>query len=253
MGLLRIEKNKIYFMDCLEGMKYIEDNSVDLVLSDPPYNISRSRKFSRDSAKDITMDFGEWDNQDEDKYLEWFEEVLKEWKRVLKDKGQILVFGDKENWRFSRLLDKYFKIERNLSWYKTNPAPHFMKNTYISCSEKIYWLLNKEKKLSDITFNFLNQNEMHDVIETSVCMGNERTSHKTQKPIELIEKLLRIHSEKGDLVLDSFMGSGTVADVCVVMGRDFIGFENDKESIEIMRNERFGLDFKDILGRLDEC
>ena len=237
-------------MDCLEGMKYMKDNSVDLVLTDPPYNISRKRTFTRDNAKDVTLDFGDWDYQDEEDFYKWFKIVCKEWKRVLKREGQILTFGPRD-WKYAKVLDDVFKIKRELAWKKSNPAPHYMKNSYITSYERIFWCINKGVEKKEITFNFLEQKEMHDFIETSVCMGKERTSHKTQKSIEVLQKLLRIHSDEGDLVLDSFMGSGSTAEACMSLKRDFIGFENDKESLDIMINERFGLRAKDIIERVE--
>ena len=242
---MEIEKNKIYYMDCLEGMSYMEDNSVDLVLSDPPYNISRNRIFSRDDAKDITMDFGDWDNVEDKEFFKWFKRVLLEWKRVLKKNGQVIVFGPRK-WEYVKILDDVFKLKRELVWKKSNPAPHFMKNSYISSYEKFYWLIQKGEDKKNVTFNFLSQNEMHDVFNSSVCAGKERTEHTTQKPLDVINKIIKIHSDKGELVLDTFLGSGTTVESCILNNREYIGFENDKKSIDIMKR-RFGIRGRDMI------
>jgi len=224
-----LKTNVIYNEDCLEKMKELPDNSVDLVLTDPPYNISRKRTFTRSDAKDVNLYFGDWDNIENKKFYKWLKVVLIELKRILKRKGQLLIFSPR-NWEYESVIDDVFNIKRTLIWHKNNPTPQFMKVSYLTSYEMIRWVVYDENiKSKDITFNFDLQKNMHDVLEYPICMGNERTEHPTQKPIKLIDKLLKVHSNEGDVVLDPFIGSGTTAVSCLKNDRKFIGIEKEEK------------------------
>ena len=114
----------------------------------------------------------------------------------------------------------------NMIWHKTNPAPHFQKNTFISSCEPILFF-QKQKGL----FNFLGVNEMNNFIE---CPSEQRENirfHPTQKPEKVIEWLLETGSRENSLVLDLFSGSGTTSRVAKKMDRNFIGIEAEDEYI----------------------
>lgn len=234
-----IEKNKIYQKDCLEVLSNIATESIDLILTDPPYNISRNRKFTREGIKDRDHNFGDWDNMEDKDYYEFLAKVWKESRRILKPYGQLLTFGPR-NWEYEKVIDDYFTIKRALVWHKPNPTPQFMKISYLTSYEKIIWAVKNNDHLTKFTFNFERQNEMHDFFEAPITAGKERFEHPTQKPLSLIRKLIRIHSDKGDMVLDPFMGSGTTAVACQLLSRDFIGAELEDEYFDIMK-QRLGL------------
>jgi len=237
---MALEINKIYNMDCIEGLKGMADESVDLIMTDPPYNISKLND-KRDRSKlnspimrrkkDLNYDFGEWDNMERQEFLDFTKEWLKECCRVLKKDGTIISFYNKEDISYLGWTAKEYGVRTRtiISWHKTNPVPSFRKVNYLSACEFI-WIGSKG---SFKTFNFKRQCEMHNFYETGNKSGYGLTEHPTEKPLDLIEHLMSIHSNKGDLILDCFMGSGTVAEACVKNKRNFIGFEINKEYCEM--------------------
>lgn len=250
-----LELNKIHNCDCLEGMKQIEDNSINLVFTDPPYNISKLNDC-RDRSKfnlpvmrrksPLKYDFGEWDNMERNEFLEFTRKWLKESCRVLKDGGAIISFFSKDDISFLKWVGTEYDIRTRtiFSWHKTNPVPSFRKVNYLSACEFI-WIGSKGK--TKWTFNFMKQKEMHNFYETSNKSAYGETNHPTEKPVSLITHLLKIHSNDGDIILDPFMGSGTTAVACKQLNRNFIGFEISKEYCEIAEKR-----LKAIPERLDK-
>ena len=129
-----------------------------------------------------------------------------------------------------------FKHHATIIWHKTNPAPQIRKNGFLSSCEAILWATNgfDNQKIS-YTFNFSKQNEMHNFIQTPICMGRERTAHPTQKPKKVIAHLMKIFTNEKDLILDCFAGSGTLAEVADEMNRSSISIENDQNYFDIMK------------------
>ena len=234
------ELNKIYYMDAIEFLKQVPDDSVDLIITDPPYNWSHKNKIDRIAfkkgsikrRKSINMDFGEWDYQNEKELEEFTNQWIKEAMRVLKSIGSIYVFYSKEEIIFlKRAIEKYggyWKSE--IIWHKTNPTPNFRKRSYISSIEAIGFAV-KEK--GSFKFNFKTQKEMHNFLESGLVQGKERTNHPTQKPLWIIKHFIEVSSNPNDLVLDCFIGSGTTAVACKQLGRNFIGCDNNEEFVKI--------------------
>jgi len=227
-----MELNKIYQGDALKILKTFPDKSVDLILTDPPYNISQKNMIFRDyrngEKANINFDYGEWDyNWDMIPFLE-------ESKRVLKQYGQWLIFTSEqlfEDYRKWLALNGHFK--QFIIWEKTNPLPQFRKCGYRQATEIIMWAYKEKPNTKEQHFNFLTQTEMINVLKYPICGGNERTKHPTQKPLRLISKLLSIHSWKNDIVLDPFLGSGTTAVACKQLHRNFIGIEKEPEYVKM--------------------
>lgn len=219
---------ELYKEDCFDFIKRIKDNSIDLVLIDPPYNISRDSNFaggcSDDSASkkfNISIDFGEWDSSFEHKYLD---ELCKDFYRVLKRGGTIICFYDL--WKISYLRESLekskFKQIRFIEWLKANPAPINSKVNYLTNAREIALL---GVKGGSPTFNSSYDNGLYSY---PLCRDKGRF-HPTQKPIKLIEELILKHSNENDIVLDCFSGSGTTAVACANTNRSFIGCELDRE------------------------
>jgi len=228
-----IEINKIIQGNCLELFKSIEDNSVDLIITDPPYNISKEND-NRDRSKlnspimrresPLKYDFGEWDNMSREGFIDFTKQWLKECCRVLKDGGTIISFFNKEDISLLGWEAKQYGIRTRtiFTWCKSNPVPSFRKVNYLSATEYL-WIGSKGTKAW--TFNFKQQKEMKNFMITSNGSVYKETKHPTEKPKELIKHLLEIHSNKEDLILDCFGGSGTTAICCKELGRNFIVFE----------------------------
>lgn len=214
--------------DSLEVLKTIPDESVDLVLTDPPYNISTKNKIFRDYRSgnngDISMDFGEWDYEFNPTPF------LEETKRILKPHGQWLIFSSEQLYgKYRDWFNDNAYFKQLLVWQKTNPLPEFRLVKYRQTTELICWSLKTKLPKAQLHFNFLEQNEMKNIFTGPICAGKERLKHPTQKPLWLIRKLIARHTRPGDIVLDPFMGVGTIPHACKEIGLDYIGIDINEE------------------------
>lgn len=214
---------QLYHKDCIEFLKDLKSNSIDLVLIDPPYFISRSTGFQSCGIHGverfkISYQFGEWDNQ-----IFNLQETFNECHRILKNSGTIICFYD--IWKIETLknwLEKSnFKQLRFLEWIKTNPVPINSKINYLTNAREIALSATKKSKP---TFNSQYDNGIY---HFPICHEKDRF-HPTQKPLNLIEELIKKHSNENDIVLDCFAGSGTTAIACHNTKRNFIGCELDE-------------------------
>lgn len=225
-----MEINNVYNIDCNKGMnKMIKENiKVNLIVADPPYVISKKSQFhtmkDRKNPRKGT-DFGEWDKEFNNK--SW----IKKSYELLNKGGSLLVFND---FKKATEIIKYaqslgFVYKDTLIWKKTNPMPRNRDRRYVPDIEMIIWFVKPGKW----TYNRQNAKYESCVISVpSESGGGCKRYHPTQKPLKLIEYLIKIHSNKDDLILDPFMGSGTTAISAIRTGRKFIGFELDKEYFE---------------------
>lgn len=228
--------NEIILGDCLDIIKSIPDNSIDLVFTDPPYNVSSKNKIFRDYRTgkngDVSMDYGDWDYE--------FDPVsfLQETRRVLKNTGQWIIFTSEQLYPtyrlwFDELIDPLNSPTKNgyfkqlLIWHKTNPIPEFRLVKYRQATELMVWALKEKHPKKEMHFNFLKQQEMTNVFSFPICGGNERKpyKHPTQKPLALAADILKRHTMNGDVVLDPFCGVGTIPVACKNLGLNYIGIE----------------------------
>lgn len=222
--------------DCYDLIKNIESKSVDLILVDPPYLISRDSNFknySDSASKEITtkygsisIDFGDWDKSE----LNW-DLLFKEYHRVLKDGGTLIIFYD--IWKSNDvkvMADRYkFKQPRVCQWQKTNPVPINSKVNYLSNAIEFFFTFVKGKKP---TFHSVYDNGVY---RYPICHGKERYDHPTQKPLQLIVDIVNKHSNPGDVVLDTFAGTGTTAHACILTSRKYIVIEKDEKYFNILK------------------
>lgn len=217
--------------DCTIEMTKIKDKSVDLILTDPPYLISRDTTFTNggDTSKygSFSMDFGKWDKNHIELSL-----LFAEWKRILKDGGTLIMFYDVFKLQeVSSVAQEYkFKQPRVGIWRKTNAVPVNARVNYLSNCREYFVSFVKGKKT---TFNSYYDPAYY---EYPIVGGKERTIHPTQKPVRLMEDLIRVNSNKGDIILDCFMGSGSTGVACVNTNRSFIGIELNKEYFDISKD-----------------
>jgi len=244
--------NTIIQGDALEILKQIPNDSIDLIVTDPPYfisqegnNISRRNLSSKTHKRnsDIKLDFGEWDHFDDDKaFLEFTENWFKECVRILKPKSWIYIFFDRKKVGYFDLLlaPKYNITSKAMFvWAKTNPTPSFRKVSWVSATEFVWVGSKGESKIK----NFLTQPEMYNYALTPNKSSYGKTEHPTEKPESVIEKFIKTSSLEGDIVLDPFVGSGTTAVVCKKLNRKYIGIEISPEYAEISNNRLAGLLF----------
>ena len=215
--------------DCFEYLKTIKSNSIDLFLIDPPYEISRETNFRSGELKGddrdrfrVSMDFGEWDEN-----FVGLDEVCKEAYRVLRKGGTFICFYDlfKITTLSDYMTNAKFKQLRFIEWIKTNPVPLNSKKNYLTNAREIALL---GVKGGNPTFNSEYDNAIY---KYPICHDAGRF-HPTQKPLILIEDLIKKHSNEGDNVLDCFSGSGTTAVACLNTNRNFYGCELNKEYFE---------------------
>jgi len=210
--------------DAFTKLRQIPDASIDLILTDPPYNIGTystgNMKFTW--RKEINNDLAKWDQG------QFSPDKLKsEFIRLLKPTGNIMAFCSYNLMgKWHETFDPIFDTFQFFVWHKTNPVPKFRKAGFLNSCELIVCMWNKGH-----IWNFGRQNDMHNFFESPICMSPERLkepNHPTQKPIKLLTHLIRIASNEGGVILDPFMGVGSTGVAALQNNRKFIGIELEK-------------------------
>ncbi len=207
--------------DAMELLTYIEEKSVSLAVVDPPYYKIVPEKWDR-----------QWSTLNQ--YLNWLDKIMLAIKRVMKKNGSLYVFGDDKIISYVQVrLDKQYEFLNHLIWYKRNNKSIIYPQSYYryACvSERILFYGMKKPKLGKEvkrTYHYIKG--VYEIIDVPMVGGSELFGHPTQKPVALLEKLVLISSNEGDLVLDPFLGSGGTLEVCRWTNRRCIGFEIDKQ------------------------
>ena len=216
-----MERNRIYLGDCIEGMRSLPNESVDLIATDPPYRLTQrgtSGTMSGYWTSDLTKRGKVFDHNDTD-----ISDYLPEFYRVLKEGTHCYIMCNNFNLpHFFDVIGKSdFHFTRLLVWDKRNKI---CGRYYMSQCEFIFML----RKGKDRPINECGCSDILPVpnIKTK---GKDGNVHDSEKPVALMGVLVRNSTERGDLVLDPFMGSGTTAAACVATGRDYIGWEMDEK------------------------
>ncbi|MBU4457680.1 MAG: transcriptional repressor LexA, partial [Candidatus Omnitrophica bacterium] len=227
------ELNKIYNMECLEFMKDIENETIDLIFADPPYNLSKSNfkmKFVKSGGSDLNTDKGAWDKFAQEDYEIFTKKWLAESFRILKKTGSIWVAGTYHNIYLTGYLMKKlgFEILNEVLWHKTDATPNLSCTRFVADHENFIWA----RKDKGNTFNYKqmksinNDRQMRSIWSKGKTTGGKRI-HPTQKPEWLLERILLATSKPEDIVFDPFMGSGTTAVIAKKLRRSFLGTELD--------------------------
>jgi len=206
------QKNQIYQMDCIDGIKRIPDNSVNLIVTDPPYFLGMTHNGQKGTLTDLAI------------CRPFFETLFKEFNRVLTSDGKVYFFTDWRGYAFYYpLLSEIIPVKNLLVWDKVSGAG----NNYAFHHELVIFGAKSP----------VNMGGSNVIRLKGFSGGAKRTNgekvHPTQKPVEIIEKFILDASKEGDTVLDCFMGSGTTAVACMRTGRNYIGFEIQDKYIEI--------------------
>jgi site-specific DNA-methyltransferase (adenine-specific) len=215
-------KHKILHGDFVSQMNLIEDESINLILTDIPYNISQKNGLGgydkKNNRNRVGIDFGDWDYGFDVKTLEGLQ-------KKLTPNGSIVIFSAFEQLHELTEVFNECTLKDKLIWEKSNPFVRNRDRRYISNIEFCSWFVKGKKW----TFN-----RQHETYESSVLKypsesgGGQIRYHPTQKNLKMVEYLLKIHSNESDLILDPFMGGGTTGVACVKNRRNFIGFEIDE-------------------------
>lgn len=224
--------------NCINFLKFIESSTVDLILTDPPYNLGNfmhKRNTNLVKMRENQFAYAGWDNLSQDDWEIEMDIFFKESSRVLKKSGTLLLFMSLIKIEtIVKLAAKYkFYYKTTGIWHKTNPMPRNMNIHFVNSTEAwIYFVKD------DTSGTFNNNGEVvHDFIETSLTTSKEKKfgKHPTQKPTKIISHFIKHLSNENDVVLDPFMGSGTTGVCSRIMNRKFIGIELDKEYYELSK------------------
>ncbi len=245
--------NRILRGDCIEGMRSLPDASIDMIFADPPYNLQLGGDLNRPDGSHVDAVTDAWDKFDSFATYDAFtRQWLTEARRLLKPDGSIWVIGSYHNiFRVGALLqDLGFWILNDIVWRKANPMPNFRGTRFTNAHETLIWAARSEK--AKYTFNYRTMKTLNDELQMRsdwvlpVCGGPERIrkngvkAHPTQKPEALLYRVMLATTNRGDVVLDPFFGTGTTGAVAKRLGRDWIGLEREADYIAVAE-ERIAL------------
>ncbi len=242
--------NKIFCGNNLTILKKFPDNCIDMVFADPPYNLQLSKNLLRPNNTLVKGVDEKWDKfQSFKEYDDYTNEWLTLVKRVLKKNGTLWVIGSYHNiFRIGYILQNLdFWILNDIIWQKTNPMPNFRGKRFTNAHETIIWAAKSTN--SKYTFNYeamksLNGDlQMRSDWNLPICNGSERLKdtegkkvHPTQKPENLLNRIIMSSSNVGDLILDPFFGTGTTGSVAKKLNRNYVGIEQNEEYINFAKN-----------------
>ncbi len=247
---------KLIYADVFKAIKKISDKSIDMIFADPPYFLSNNG-ITCSSGKMVSVNKGNWDKALDIKEKHKFNRKwIKECYRVLKDNGTIWISGTLHNiYSIGMALEEEgYKIINNITWQKTNPPPNLACKTFTHSTETFIWA-RKDLKNIKYTFNYqimkeMNYNkQMKDVWTTSLTKPSEKKcgKHPTQKPLEILEKIILASTKENDLILDPFCGTSTTGISAVRLNRRYIGIDNEKNYIEISK-KRYEHNRRNVYG-----
>lgn len=254
-----MEKNIIYNDDCIHKLREFADNSIDVIIADPPYNLSKGGNwqinqatkpegFGGDWAK--VMEY--WDNMPLYDYFTFTITWLSECKRVLKDTGSIWIHGTYHNMGVINMAMQLLEIEiiNEVVWFKRNSFPNLTGKRLTASHETILWGHVGNPKKRKYNFNYELSKELEFPEDQIKKEGKQMRTvwdipnnkkkeelkfgkHPTQKPVRLIDRMLKISAKTGDTVLSPFSGAGTECVSAKSLGLDYIGIEKETEYVEL--------------------
>jgi len=252
--LQNLSIHHIIIIDCVNGMHDLPDNSVDLIVADPPYNLSKGGNWQWDNSVVLDGMGGNWNKVMEDwddmslgEYLQFTSQWLSEARRILKPTGSMWIFGTYHNIGIINVACQLIGIEiiNEIVWYKRNAFPNLSGRRLTASHETILWC-NKGGKKREYFFNY---NYSKDGIFDGDLLKSEgkqmRTvwdipnnkdkqelmygKHPTQKPLRILKRMIMLASNEGDIMLTPFSGSGSECVAAKMTGRNYIGFEVNEE------------------------
>ena len=229
-----MKRLKIYNADAYKKVKELinEGVKVDHIITAPPYNISKDNNFNTMKNPRVGVDFGNWDRGKFDLYS-W----VPNYSKLLNKNGSMIIFC---SYRFiSYIIDALESEEADMVvkdiivWQKSNPMPRNINRRYVQDMEFAIWAVKKKAKW---IFNKPDDKPyLRAMFTTPVVSGGEKLGHPTQKSLQLMEDIVTIHTNPGDLILDPFMGSGSTGVAALKNGRRFLGIEFEKEYFEMAK------------------
>ena len=250
-----LSSNKILIGDCIDHMDALPSESVDMIFGDPPYNLQLAGDLHRPNNTRVNGVEENWDKfTDFAHYDDFTCRWLTAAQRILKPTGSIWVIGSYHNiFRVGAALqDLGYWILNDIIWRKSNPMPNFRGKRFTNAHETLIWA-SKNKK-SKYTFNYKSLKCLNDDLQMRsdwmlpICNGKERLKqngkkvHSTQKPESLLHRIILATTNKGDIIFDPFLGTGTTAVGAKKLGRKYYGIEREKKyfkaAVERIKNTK---------------
>ena len=233
----------IYNEDCIEGMKELDDNSIDCIVTSPPYNkkgLLGNVKLGNQIWGKFNIDYDTYgDDMPEDEYQAWIVEVLNQCHRIIKSDGSIFFNHKPRRCKNRSYLPTDFiqhsdaSLYQLIIWDRRN-SPNIRNDILVPCTEHIYWLCKDKPKV------FRDAIDPDYKSEIWVITPEKQKKHPAPFPEQLVKNCIQLTTQENDVVLDPFMGSGTTAVVSENLNRKWIGFEVDKTYYNITQ-ERIGV------------
>ena len=240
---------RLYHDDCLKILEEIPENTFDMIFADPPYMLSNGG-ITCQNGQVVSVNKGKWDkSQGFEQDFEFHKKWLSACKRVLKKNGTLWVSGTYHSiysCGFAMQLLGYH-ILNDISWFKPNASPNMCCRYFTASHETLIWARKDKKtkhtfnyelmKNGDFSSDFIKKpnTQMRSVWAIGTPKKSEKTfgKHPTQKPLDLLERIILASTNEGDLILDPFMGSATTGVAALKHNRKFVGIEKEKEFVEL--------------------
>lgn len=262
----------VVLADCIEYMREVPDNSYDIAIADPPYNVSKGGEWNWDRSVNLPGFGGNWkkvmegwDDMPLGQYLEFTLAWLAEVKRVVKPTGSIWVHGTYHNIGLINFAMQLLEVEiiNEVIWYKRNSFPNLSGRRLTASHESILWAHTGSSKSRKYNFNYDEAKKLSfagdlmkeagkqmrtvwDVPNNKAKEELAHGKHPTQKPLRLIRRMLTVSASPGSRVLVPFAGSGTECVAAKEQGLEFLGIENDPEFVKLSKKR-----LDSISGRLN--
>ena len=256
--MIELQTGKIINSDCVAGMRNLPDNCVDVIIADPPYNLSKGGEWKWDNSIVLAGMGGnwnkvmeDWDNMSLEEYLQFTQQWLTEARRILKPTGSMWIFGTYHNIGIINISCQLIGIEiiNEVVWYKRNAFPNLSGRRLTASHETILWC-NKGGKKREYYFDYEYSKEGFfegDLLKSSgkqmrtvwdIPNNKEKKElshgkHPTQKPLKILKRMIQLSSHPGDIMLTPFSGSGSECVAAKMTGRDYIGFEVNSEYCQL--------------------
>lgn len=240
----------LYYGDCLDLLPQIADNSVNTIFADPPYFLSNGG-ISCQSGRMVCVDKGDWDKGGTPEHIQEFNmHWLSLCRSKLKDNGTIWISGTYHNIFSvaSCLTELGYKILNVITWQKTDPPPNLSCRYFNFSTEYIIWARKHTKKPHKFNYDVMKQlngdKQMTDVWRIPAVGRWEKTcgKHPTQKPLRLLYRIILASTDEGDVILDPFTGSSTTGIAANLLGRDFIGIDQELSFLELSKNRKIEIE-----------
>ena len=246
--------------DCMQKLREIEDNSIDAIFADPPYFLSNGG-ISVQSGKQVCVDKGDWDKGGTPEYIyEFNRNWLSMCRSKLKDDGTIWISGTHHNIHVvMRCLQELgYKVLNTITWQKTDPPPNLSCKYFNFSTELIIWARKHVQKTHKFNYETMKQlnggTQMTDVWRIPAVGKWEKSQgkHPTQKTLRLLYRIILASTNEGDTILDPFSGSGTTGIAANLLGRKYIGIEQDINFCELSLSRRAALENPEERKKLSE-